>query len=197
MLITEISEQDFRKINLKLWKKTWITTQSGKKLGWVEISANSELDSTIQYLLDQGYETDAQNLKLPITLCIHVNNYNKEDREDYYGGGYFDKYLNMYTSESTYYMWVGIKHLYSNRDYYFDKEDPICRVRKKETFVIYRIHLEPRPFVLRHRKEIISKSEDGREWIEINYDLIEGEWKEVSRARVKRGEQSTIYEPCK
>ncbi len=199
MLITEISERDFRKLDLTLWKKTWVTNENGtRSLRWLEISANKELDDNIKCMIESGYEEDEKNISLPITLCVHVNNYIKEDREDYRGGGYFDKYLNMYSGESTYYMWVGIKHLYSNRDYYYDKEYPEFRVRKKETEAIYRIHLEPRPFVLKHKKEIVETNQPNS-WIEIRYDWVDGEWVETgNRYLIKKNEGSTSYTPiCK
>lgn len=212
-LITEISENDFRKLNLSVWKKEWVTKgyddpvggHTSRTLKWVKYSVNDLLDKEIEITLNSGYPSDQYELSLPVTIAIHENNDNKEDREHPYGGGYYDKFMNQYLGETTYYILWGIEHLYSNRDYYYVKND-YCRIRKKETRVIYRVHLNPRPFTLKHNTiqnvwpyDFIPEgaSKDYKNIsLDINYDLQDdGSWKEVSRVCNIRYERSSHIIP--
>lgn len=210
-LITEISENDFRKLNLTVWKKEWVTeacdSPNGgytvKKLQWKEYKINDLLDNEIKITLQRGYESDRYELSQPVTIAIHENNDNKRDREHIYGGGYYDKYMNQYSGETTYYILWGIKHLYSTRDYY-EAHDDYCKIKKKETRVIYRVHLNPRQFVLKHKTEKLDwpydflpeeiSSDYSSICLSISYDLQEdGSWKEVSRCcEIKYGFSTCI-----
>ena len=80
--ITEISEEDFRKLNLKGYEQTYIDIHShdehsecvSQKLGWKEVDLNTVLDENIAYWMEQGYEKDFEDLKFPVTIAIHTNN---------------------------------------------------------------------------------------------------------------------------
>lgn len=204
MLITEISENDFRKLDLIVYKKEWRIaghagpngsgyTEQTRLLCWIPHKINDLLDEEINYVLDGGYEYGQEELQIPVTIAIHVNNYNQEDREHPMGGGYWDKYMNMYSGETTYYIAWGIKHLYSTRDYYEDHED-YWRVKKKETEVIYRVHLNKREFELKHKTETLQEVSPNIKIVG-NYDKINGEWVLRNKTKITKNKGNTIYEP--
>ena len=96
--ITEISEEDFRKLNLFAYKHT--------QNGFEKVDLNKELDENIKYLLEQGYESDLEDLKCPVTIAIHKENH--ENPRDYY----LDKWMNCFSCPGTYEIGFGIRHLY-------------------------------------------------------------------------------------
>lgn len=186
-IITEINEEDFRKLDLSVARNERIDNPDGKSFSYkmAECKVNDILDDVIGKLIESGYEEDLRYLSVPVTIAIH---------ED--GGYYLDKYMNRFTGAQTYQLGIGIDHLYSTRDYYECRED-YWRVRKDETKVIYRIKLSPAhidKFVLKHKKEVkdwpydelpdsVSPDyEDAK--LEIHYDLIGDEFVEVGRTAV-------------
>lgn len=132
-LITEISEEDFRKLDLTVYCNERVYSPDGKSFRFemVEKKINDILDSEIQLCLESGFESDLEDLELPVTIAIHEPD-----------GYYLDKFMNRFTGAQTFQFGWGISHLYSTRDYYEARED-YWRVRKDETKVIYRVKLSP------------------------------------------------------
>jgi len=185
-LITEISESDFRKLGLKLRKGGAF----GREVTYED--ANDLIDAEIEACLNSGYPSDIDRLKTPLTIAVAKD-----------GEIWWDKFMNSFSPASGYYFAVGIKHLYSTRDYYEDHED-YWRVKKDETEVIYRIHLDPKwaeSFVLKHKTERqpwpYGDNKKGDTFLDIHYglDTKTGEWKERFREKVKFNEKSTFYTP--
>jgi len=186
--ITEISQEDFEKLGLKGYQqvKTFDEETGTGHYEWVEIDLNKQLEEEIQALFCSGTEQSLEFLKCPITVAIHVANGPKPD--DFY----LDKYMDMYSGPTTFEFGVGIKHLYSTRDYFEDKED-YWRVPKRETKAIYRIHIREiwvKHFKLRHKTEIIPYAADKDTTVEIHihYDLDEenDKWVETYRSKVTK-----------
>lgn len=189
-LIKDISEKDFRKLDIKVYchERVPVTTTSFT-FKMVEHSLNEILDKNIEYCLEEGWDFNKKELEMPVYIAIHEENNNEYS-------GYLDKFMNRFTGLQTYQIGFGIRHLYSTRDYYEDHDD-YWRVAKKETAVIYRIHLEPREFVLKHKKEITQRISDF-EYIETTYDLgSNGEWVERYSNRIIREGKFTQILPYK
>lgn len=192
-IITEISEEDFRKLDLKVMRnEREEVDERTHRFVMKEVSLNEIIDRQIRATIENGYESDLRDLQIPLTIAIHEPD-----------GYYLDKYMNRFTGSQTYQIGWGIAHLYSTRDYYEAHED-YWRVRKDETKVIYRIKLADHwaeEFVLKHRTETIDWPYNelpdtiSPDYIAallcINYDLQEnGSWKEIGRYG------RFIYEHC-
>lgn len=176
-MITEIREEDFRKLRIKVKRYNRYRRDYGV------ISINKVLDEQIKMLLDSGFPEDFRDLQTPVTIAICKS-----------GRSYMDM--------KTYQMCWGIKHLYSTRDYYETKTDDHWRVRKDETDIVYRVHLKDRSdkFVLKHKTEIINETNNPRKWIEVYYTLDEktNTFVEESRVKVTKNEfGATTYTPIK
>ena len=159
-IITDISEEDFRKLDLVGYRLTKVKDPLTNSTSYVQkrVSLNEELDNNIRYLLDEGTEEGKDALTLPITIAIH--NDNDKDEHDETMFGYFDKFMNRFSPPKTFEIGIGIKHLYSTRDYYEDRED-YWRVNKRATKRIYRITLDPKwwkAFVVKVRKRLIKST---------------------------------------
>lgn len=183
-LIKDISEKDFRALNIKVFRHEKVIVSENipghplYQLQMVEKSLNDILDNEIDLALKSGWPSDKKALEMPVYIAIH-----EENNAEF--SGYMDKFMNCFTGLQTFQIGWGIKHLYSTRDYYEAHED-YWKVRKKETAVIYRVHLEPREFVLKHKKEI-TKRISPYEYIEVTYDLNEnGEWVPTRESRIIR-----------
>ena len=202
VFITEISEEDFVRLNLIAYEQVWETVEDKKssactKLVWREVKLNEVLYRNVEYWFNSGYEKDYEDLKQPVTIAIHVQN--GPNPKDYY----FDKFLNRYSGFKTYEIAMGLKHVYSTRDYFESKED-YWRVLKRETKAIYRVHLNPeffKHFKLKHKTEIAyifrDSCEGNAHYIEKSYDLDEAtdEWKLASITEVKIRKDSSSYNP--
>ena len=159
-LICIISEEDFRKLNLK----GYMSTHDGIK----EVNINDKLDREIKAVIADGYEDEASWLTTPVTIAIHEEPCQKdydEVRDTYkliseskvldivrHRFMYLDKYMNRFGATS-FYIGLGISHLYSSRDYY-ECHDDYWKVRKAETKVIYRVKLSDiwkNSFVVKHK----------------------------------------------
>lgn len=198
--ITEISEEDFRKLDLVAYEQVWVSNPDGSKsIIWKKVSLNEILDRNIEYWLERGYETDKYDLTLPVTVAIHVEN--GPEPSDYY----FDKYMNHYSMPATYEFAMGIPHIYTTRDYYMMKGD-YWRVKKNETKALYRIHLDEKHldrFVLKHKSEIHLLHDTDlnvyNHYIERNYDLDEESeeesWILKSIVEVKQGRNFSTHTP--
>lgn len=170
--ICEISEEDFRKLDLYGYSKD-------KKISLVK-----EYDDNVEYWIKNGYKSDYEDLQYPVTIAIHKEP--ETEPETYYeklNYMYFDKFMNRFGGPQSYQLGMGIRHLYSTRDY-FEAHGDYWRVKKNETKVIYRITIDPKrleKFVLRHKEEIFRKFNDNH-YIEELLDLDEnGNW--VSRGK--------------
>lgn len=204
--ITEISEEDFRKLDLKGYEIVWLEEDEGKPIKskrwfWKEVNLNDILDSNIAYWMEQGYEKDFEDLKFPVTIAIHTNN--GPSPTDYY----FDKFMNQYSGPKTYEIAMGLHHIYSTRDY-FEAKDDYWRVLKRETKAIYRVYLDVKylkEFKFKHKTEISyifnDQKSDFVHHIERNYDLIEAEdstdskWELKSIVEVRIWNDTSSYIP--
>lgn len=224
-IITDISEEDFRKLDITLFTHSVVELDKGFRYVVKEIHANDVLDETINAMLEDGYESDLTDLSIPITLAIHEDP--KEDvyeeiRKEYPALDetavdaiakatcfYFDKFMNHFTAPRNYQIAEGIKHLYSTRDYYEDRED-YWRVRKADTKVIYRIRLKDSwkdKFVLKHKVEVkpwdrnILPDNVSPDYISAViktwYDLVDGKWVKSSSVAEFKYERSTYVVPLK
>lgn len=217
-IITEISEEDFRKLNLVGYTRKMDRTLH--KMVTTEVNLNDVLDREIQYLLETGTSESFKNLALPVTIAIHEpypqSFYNKmraampnntdEEVKDYCESVYmyFDKIMDRITGPVTYEVGIGIKHLYSTRDYYECHED-YWRVSKKDTKVIYRINLSPEwlsKFELKHKTEIVDwpynvlpdnvTPDFEKAELHITYRKVNDEWVEEYRSGVFRYGNVTV-----
>lgn len=219
-MITEISEEDFRKLDVKVY----VTERVGNKIELVKKDLNDILDKEIKYCLESGYESDLKDLKIPVTIAIHEepepSDYERahklfplmsgEEIEKFVRREftYLDKFMNRFGGSQTFQIGWGIEHLYSKRDYY-EAHGDYWRVSKKETYVIYRVKLSSKwldKFVLKHKSEYKSwPYEELPEGVhddfkvsllKINYDLQEdGSWKEVSRSGIFKYDCSEHHVP--
>lgn len=176
-MITEIREEDFRKLKIK------VKRYDRYKRDYEVVSLNKILDEEIKLIIENGFLEGLKDLQTPVTIAIC------ESGKAYVGG-------------RTYQIGWGIKHLYSTRDYYEAKKDDRWRIRKDETEIVYRVHLKDRTekFVLKHKTEIVNETNNPRKWIEIYYVLDEktNTFVEQSRAKVtKNGCGRTTYTPIK
>lgn len=211
-LITDISEEDFRKLDLVAYRAEMIDKGDHFSQEMVPVKLNDVLDENLNYWINQGYESDFIDLNYPVTIAIHES-FTDEDIEktmkDFpnltddeikqrllFACSYLDKFMNRYSGIQTYQFAMGIKHLYSTRDYYEMRGD-YWRVRKDETKVIYRIKLDKKwfdKFELKHKttkspwpySELPEGIKEGfiNATLEINYDKANGEWIEKSRCGV-------------
>ena len=214
-IITEISEEDFRKLDLKGYKTERVEHENGHRYEMVECSLNDVLDEQIQYCLESGCEVDFNDLQIPVTFAIHepptekdyekvaktFKGLNEEERRDFClrTCSYLYKYINQFTGPRSFQIGCGIKHLYSTRDYY-EAHDDYWRVRKDETKVIYRVHLSQKwldRFVLKYKKEVEQISPN--EYIETHYHLNSqtNECEEIYRCLVKKEGACTAISPVK
>lgn len=112
MFITEISEEDFRKLDLEGWVADPFVSSSGQK-----VSLNDVLDENIKFIRTNDI---LDSLYTPITVAIF---------NEWPGG------------EKSFKFGLGIKHLYSTRDYYETRHGG-WKVKKCALKAIYRVHLD-------------------------------------------------------
>lgn len=211
-LITEISEEDFRKLDLVAYKAKIVDKGEFFSHEMVPVKLNDILDENLNYWIKQGYESDLEDLNCPVTIAIHEPFTDKDieeimkkfpsltddevKQELLFKYSYLDKFMNRYSGAQTYEFAMGIEHLYSTRDYYEMRGD-YWRVRKDETKVIYRIKIDKKwldKFELKHKtdrlpwpyKTFPQDVEDGfnSATLEIRYDKVGDKWIERSRCGV-------------
>ena len=165
--ITEISEEDFKKLNLIGYDNERIENPDGSySFEFIKKNLNYRLEEYKKYLAELILK-DKLDLPWIITVCIHTEpteedivyqqkTFKKiEDGSTYaydeayhlalYDYSYYDKWMDK-AGHTTYEFGVGLDHLYSTRDKwqaqgwidYFE-------VRKKDTKAVYIIHLEGAP----------------------------------------------------
>lgn len=165
--ITEISEEDFKKLQLQGYDNKKVEAQDYFTFDFIKCELNDKLEEYKHYLTDLIQEGE----KLPwvIALCIHTEpteeaiNYYLSTfknvatgeplvREEafklaLYDFSYFDKWMDR-CGHTTYEFGVGINHLYSTRDKWVAKDwIDYFEVRKRDTKAVYIIHLEGEPNV--------------------------------------------------
>lgn len=164
--ITEISEEDFKKLQLQGYdnKKINTDTDGYVTFDFVKCELNDKLEEYKHYLADLIQE--GEKLPWTIALCIHtepteeaINYYastfkdvatgkamSREEsfKQALYDFSYFDKWMDR-SGHTTYEFGVGIDHLYSTRDKWVAHWIDYFEVRKRDTKAVYIIHLEGKP----------------------------------------------------
>ena len=131
--ITEISFEDFSKLNLKGYKREWKEYQNYRKLVWVEYDLTKEVQENFDYSKKIGEDGN-------VVVAIHKN-WEKaktgayDIESDFY---YYDKWLN-HLGASTYQLGGGISKLYKGTNKWYIKED-YFEIPYDETEKIYLIH---------------------------------------------------------
>ena len=157
--ITEISEKDFKKLNLYGFDRKMVDRADGSKsLKFIKKSLNEVIDENKDFCKENKWNTIAIAVHIEPTedeIIEQMKDDNlptirlaKNDEEKYEEArslvlndySYYDKWLNR-MGASTYLVGCGIKHLYSTRDY-FEIKDDYWKVKKRETEAIYIVHLE-------------------------------------------------------
>ena len=149
--ITEISEEDFRKLNLKVWQHERVEYDTYVRYEMIEKSLNDILDEQIALVVDP------EEFYCPVTIAIHTDptEENFEELKHTYPAlpekqlrdtlrfhfAYWDKFMNRFTGVRTFQIGWDIEHLYSTRDYY-EAHGDYWRVKKSDTKAIYRVHLD-------------------------------------------------------
>ena len=153
--ITEISEEDFRKLDLIGLKNTRVELGDGTHtFRFLEVKLNTILDDAVA---DGAKEVVIAIHEMPDNLDCEV----EEELEKYFGAfkmfpeemqkeaalhsvigkhAYYDKWLN-HSGASTYIYNYDVGHIYSTRDYFEAHEGDYFRAKKKETKAVYVIHL--------------------------------------------------------
>ena len=155
--ITEISESDFRKLNLIGYRNTRVDAdEKSYKMEMMPIELNKILDQSIEFCKEEGFTTVAIALHTEpteedIEKEMKFFTFDKEHgrrnftREEafklaLFSCSYLDKFMNRLSGHQTFQIGCGITHLYSTRDYWEIRDD-YWRVKKSETKAIYLIHL--------------------------------------------------------
>lgn len=199
--VTEISEEDFRKLDLKGYRQVrkYEENKNVYYFDWEMVNLNDILDQNIQYLLSNGWESDLETLKCPVTVAVHKCNGPEPD--DYF----LDKFMNRFDGPKTYEFGYGIEHLYSTRDYFEAKEKDYWRVPKREVKSIYRVHLDKKYadfFRLKHKLVVEpwpyadKEAKPGAE-LHLHCELDEknDKWIEVARYKVEKVEHGSFVTP--
>lgn len=171
--ITEISEEDFRKLNLVGYDNEKVDNGDGSYgFRFIQKRLNDILEKNKQYLAELILK-DTMHLPWVITVCVHIEPTKKDideeaaslktiaaarlpsdaivdyEREAYlqalYNFSYLDKWMDK-SGHTTYEFGVGLDHLYSTRDKWQARGwIDYFEVRKKDTKAVYVIHLEGKP----------------------------------------------------
>jgi hypothetical protein len=165
--ITEISEQDFKKLNLVGYDNERVEIdENSYELKFIKKNLNDKLEEYKQYLAETIIK-DKINLPWVMAVCIHtepdplyvdymklttVSATGKNDLTDaeafnlsLYDYSYYDKWMDK-AGHKTYEFGIGLDHLYSTRDKWLAKGwIDYFEVRKKDTQAVYIIHLEGKP----------------------------------------------------
>ena len=152
--VTEISEEDFKKLNLVGYDHKRVEYDTYNKIEFVPKFLNEVIDENKNFCKENGWSTIAiaihtepteeeiqkalENVNPMLKTTVDKNKVAKEFA--LINNSYCDKWLNRQGS-STYVIGCGIEHLYSTRDYWEIKND-YWKVKKRETKAIYIVHLE-------------------------------------------------------
>lgn len=138
LFITELTESDFRRLNLWAYEQEEETCKEDRRRDrfvWKRVSLNNILDEVIEILNNNREE--GEGLSKSIYFAIHNENGLSSDPVNYY----FDKNMNSFTGPRTFQLGIGLEHLYSTRDY-FETKDHLWKVKKSETKAFYCVHLD-------------------------------------------------------
>lgn len=173
--ITEISEEDFKKLNLVGYDNERVDNNDGTfKFKFIQKHLNDKLEEYKRYLAETILK-DKVDLPWVMTVCIHIEpteeevaweeeilktataNPNHPDhgvcmdysKEAYlqalYNFSYLDKWMDR-SGHTTYEFGIGLDHLYSTRDKWQARGwIDYFEVRKKDTKAVYIIHLDGKP----------------------------------------------------
>lgn len=150
--VTEISLEDFKRLNLIGYKNTRVDIdEHSHRNDMLPYKLNEEIDKELEFCKKEGYTT--------IVVAIHneptedqiqhemelYNTYHgemrKNTKEEAFSLALFSaSYILRFTGFQTYSLSCGVEHVYSNRDYWYDRNGE-WQVKKKETKAIYLIHL--------------------------------------------------------
>ena len=156
--ITEISYEDFIRLGLVGYRNTRVEVdEHSYRMEMLPVDLAEEIKGELDFCLKDGYRTIAvaihtEPTEEAIQECMKLWTFdNKSGRRNYtreeaykfalYEYSYLDKFMNRFTGHQTFQIGCGIEHLYSNRDYWYIKDD-YWQVRKKETKAIYLVHLD-------------------------------------------------------
>ena len=172
--ITEISEEDFKKLNLKGYDNERVDHKDGSySFRFLQKDLNYKLDEYKKQLAETILK-EGIDLPWTIAVCIHVEptgdaiekeaellqklianpnhpahnaiiDYSKEAYlQALYNFSYLDKWMDR-SGHTTYEFGMGIDHLYSTRDKWVAHWIDYFEVRKKDTKAVYIVHLEGKP----------------------------------------------------
>lgn len=170
--ITEISEEDFRSLNLVGYDNERVNNDDGSfSFKFIKKRLNDKLDEYKRYLAETILK-DKVDLPWVMAVCIHIEpakeaideevslleaasarvtsgacvDYAKEAYlQALYNFSYLDKWMDR-SGHTTYEFGIGLDHLYSTRDKWQAKGwIDYFEVRKKDTKAVYIIHLDGKP----------------------------------------------------
>ena len=173
--ITEISEEDFKRLHLVGYDNERVDNGDGSfSFKFLRKSLNDKLEEYKKYLAETILK-DKVDLPWVMAVCIHIEPTEEEiakerkllqniianpnhprhgDIVDYskeaylqalYNFSYYDKWMDR-MGHTTYEFGIGLDHLYSTRDKWQAKGwIDYFEVRKKDTKAVYIVHLEGKP----------------------------------------------------
>ena len=191
--ITEISEADFRKLNLIGYRNTRVEVdEHSYRMEMMPIELNKEIDEHKKYCESEGKDTLEPYYDI-VYVALHTDPTEEDIEEEMqtftydpknggrrnltheeafksvlFNASYLDKFMNRFTGHQTFQMGYNISHLYSTRDYY-ECGDDYWRVKKIETRAIYKVHLDFS--YLKDNKYNVGDS------VQINLDKVNDEFK--------------------
>lgn len=192
--ITEISEADFRKLNLIGYRNTRVDVdEHSYRMEMLPVELNKEIDEYKEYCEGDGKEYREPNYDI-VYVALHTDPTEEDIKDEMktfmfdpknggrrnltrdeafksalFNASYLDKFMNRFTGHQTFQMGFNIDHLYSTRDY-FECHDDYWRVKKSETKAIYKVHLDFQH--LENNKYNIGDS------VQINLDMVNEEFKQ-------------------
>ena len=155
--ITEISEEDFRKLDLIGYRNTRVNCdEHSYRMIMAPVRLNEILDKELE-LSEEPVENVVFAIHIePTEEAIRENmklftfdgkggrrNYTYEEAKEFsfFEFSYLDKFMNRFSGNQTFQFGTNMPHIYSNRDYYYIKDD-YWRVKKSETKAIYIVHIK-------------------------------------------------------
>lgn len=131
----EISLEEFKKLHLIGYKRQWIKDGEYKKLCWILVNLNNEIEENIRY-----FKYEVKTGCKSVVVAIHKNIEHIKDYMNYDDFYYYDKWLNR-SGASTYQLGCDIEKLYTTKNKWYIIED-YFDIPREETEAIYFIKLE-------------------------------------------------------
>lgn len=132
--VTEISLEDFKKLNLVGYKRVWKDLENYRILVWEKHNIND--------IIDKEMNSWEKGVLEPNTCVIAIHSGYDEYKDDNKKIGenfYYDKWLNR-SGARTYQIGFGISKMYNSKSKWYCCED-YFDIKKDETERIYFIHL--------------------------------------------------------